>query len=63
MLNIQTNLENNTMILSADAEGLISLARHILMLAQTEVPAGSHMYLDDFDFHEDGSFEFVITKI
>ncbi len=60
---IQTNLETNTIVLSANAEGLISLARHMLMLAQTEIPPGSHVHLDDSNSLEDGSCEFVITKI
>jgi len=56
-------VENNTAVIKANREGLISLARHILMLAKYETPLGCHIHLDDMNSLEDGSCELVISKI
>lgn len=48
--------------IEANREGLISLARHLLFLAQDEVPNGSHFHLDEFIFLEAGSVELIVSK-
>lgn len=48
--------------MEANREGLISLARHILLLAQDDVPNGSHFHLDEFNSLENGSLELIISK-
>lgn len=47
----------------ANPAGLISLARHLLTLAQEGVPAGSHIHLDEYNSLEDGSAELVIARM
>ena len=48
-------------VVSANREGLRSLAGILLALAE-EAP-GSHVHLDDFNALEDGSSELVIERI
>jgi len=54
---------NGSMVLSANTAGLVSLARHLLTLAQSEVPAGSHIHYDKDRTLEPGSEELIIVKI
>ena len=58
-------LERNAdgVAIKANAPGLISLARHMLMLAQLDVPAGSHLHLTEGCELEDGSGELIIDKL
>ena len=46
--------------ISANREGLLSLANHLQALAE-EAP-GCHIHLDDFNSLSDGSSELVIEK-
>lgn len=54
--------EQSLLLLQANSAGLISLARHLLMLASNEVPIGAHVHLDDLNSLEDGSCELVLEK-
>jgi len=46
-----------TILISGNAAGLTSLARHLLTLAQPSAPAGSHLDFDDYcGWFEEGSF-------
>jgi hypothetical protein len=46
-----------TILISGNAAGLTSLARHLLTLAQPGAPAGSHLDFDDYcGWFEEGSF-------
>lgn len=58
---ISSNVENNT--ITANQAGLTSLARHLLTLAQVEVPTGSHIHLDDINSLETDSAELIFEKI
>ena len=40
----------------------MSLARHLLVLAQEEAPSGCHIHLDEFNSLEDGSVELILDK-
>lgn len=51
------------LIISGNREGLTSLARHILTLAQSTVPPGYHLHYDSWNSLEDGSVEFVLEKL
>ncbi|MNC44159.1 hypothetical protein D3C76_379190 [compost metagenome] len=53
----------DSIIIKANKEGLQSLAKHLLTLAQNEVPVDTHLHYDDFNSLEDGSCEIVIQKI
>lgn len=59
---IKTEFENNEFIISANTQGLTSLANHLLNLAQDEVPNGSHIHLDEYNSLEDGSIDIVLEK-
>lgn len=61
--NINIRLESNEVMIFANREGLISLANHMLTLAQNEVPIGMHIHLDEYNSLEDGSYDLVIEKI
>ena len=59
---IKTSIPYNTITIEANRDGLLSLARHLLLLAQEEVPSGSHFHLDEFNSLEDSSVELIIAK-
>lgn len=42
------------LVIEGNAEGLETLARHLLTLAQPGVPSGSHLHLKDSDRLEPG---------
>ncbi len=54
---IAVKIKNGIILLSANREGLISLANHLLTLAQEAVPSGCHIHLDEFNSLEEGSNE------
>ena len=60
---IATSRTADSFTLSANKAGLISLARHLLTLAQDEVPAGCHIHYDESNSLEDASVALVIEKI
>ena len=49
-------------VIQANPSGLRSLARHLLTLAQNNVPDGAHVHLDEFSALEDGSREVVLAR-
>ncbi|MBR6553910.1 MAG: hypothetical protein IKT91_04815 [Clostridia bacterium] len=59
---IKTSIPYDKITIEANREGLLSLARHLLLLAQEEVPNGSHFHLDDFNSLENNSVELIIAK-
>ena len=59
---IEVKKEDGEIIISANNEGLISLARHLLTLAQNEVPIGTHIHLDEYNSLEEGSADLIIVK-
>ena len=48
--------------LVANKEGLVSLAKILLTLAQDEVSAGCHLHLDEYNSLDTGSSELIIEK-
>lgn len=58
---ISTTADNGEIIISANKEGLLSLANHLAALA--EEPAGSHIHLDEYNSLEDGSYGLIIEKL
>jgi hypothetical protein len=56
-------LASEEVVLSANTAGLVTLARHLLTLAQLGVPPGSHVHLDGFSGLVEGSAELVIIKV
>lgn len=61
-LDIDVKLADKCVCIAANREGLISLANHLLNLAQEEVPAGYHIHLDEHNSLSDGSFELIVQK-
>jgi hypothetical protein len=59
---IETKLENGVINIIANREGLISLANHLLNLAQLDVPLGHHLHFDEYNSLEEGSSELIIQK-
>lgn len=60
---IKVASENKEVVISANREGLISMANHLLNLAQVDVPCGTHIHLDEYNALEDGSIDLIIEKI
>ena len=59
---IKTSAPLDILTIEANRDGLISLARHLLHLAQDDVPNGSHFHFDEYNSLEDGSLELIIAK-
>ena len=57
---ISVNAENNTVVVSANREGLLSLAGQLAALAE-EKP-GTHIHYDAGNSLEEGSAEMIIEK-
>lgn len=60
---VKTKFENGQFSVTANKEGLISLAKQLLTLAQETVPSGQHFHYDDYNSLEDGSTELIIQKM
>jgi len=58
-----TTKDNESIIIAANKEGLISLANHLLNLAQVEIPSGYHLHFDEHNSLEMGSTNLVIEKL
>jgi hypothetical protein len=59
---IESSVNGKEITIIANKSGLISLARHLLTLAQDNVPAGSHFHLDQFNSLEEGSTGMIIVR-
>jgi hypothetical protein len=59
---ITTGIENDEIRIVMNKAGLISLANHLLNLAQDEVPAGYHLHFDEHNSLTAGSTELIIEK-
>ena len=60
---ISVNALGNEVAIRANKSGLISLARHLLTLAQDSAPKHLHIHLDEYNSLEDGSAELILEKI
>lgn len=59
---IDLQCKEGSIILSANKAGLVSLANHLLNLAQDAVPLGYHIHLDDTNALDSGSQELIVQK-
>lgn len=59
-LEIRTAVRGDEVTISANREGMVSLANILLALA--EEPAGSHVHLDEGNSLEDGSCELILER-
>ena len=58
---IRVRIISGAAVLSANREGLLSLANHLTALAR-EKP-GSHIHLDEYNALEEGSAELILEVI
>ena len=58
---ISVRIENDAVVISANKEGLLSLANHLKSLA--EEPPGKHIHLGAYNSLEDGSSEMILEKV
>ena len=58
---INVSIENDTAVISANREGMRSLAGQLTTLAESA--PGAHIHLDQYNSLEDGSVELVIERI
>ena len=54
--------EHGETVIRSNRDGLISLANHLLTLAQDGVPSGSHIHLDQYNSLEEGSSELILIR-
>ena len=59
--NIKVKVENGNVVISANKEGLLSLASQLKALA--DEATGSHCHYDEYNSLEEGSCELIIEKI
>ena len=54
----------NNIIIKANNQGLMSLAKQMIYMAISDLPAGSHVHYDGFYIdHIEGQFELIIEKM
>ena len=58
---IKVSMEGNNVLISANKEGLLSLANQLKTLANEEI--GAHCHYDEYNSLEEGSCEMIIEKI
>ena len=58
---IQVKIQDGTAVISANKEGLLSLAKQFTALA--EGMPGDHIHYDEHNSLEDGSSEMVVERI
>jgi len=59
---IETKYEEGTVIFMANKAGLISLAKHLLNLAQDEIPLSYHLHFNENNSLNEGSVELIVQK-
>ena len=60
---IEHKIQDGVAIIKANKAGLISLANHLLNLAQDSYSQGYHFHLDDYNCLEEGSNELIIERV
>lgn len=58
---IKVSIENSATVITANREGLLSLATQLTALANAEI--GTHIHYDEYNSLEDGSTELMIERI
>lgn len=59
---IESSYDNGVINITANKEGLISLANHLLNLAQDSIPNGYHLHFDKYNSLDENSNELIIQK-
>ena len=58
---IAASAENGRILISANREGLLSLAKHLTTLAESE--PGHHIHYDEYNSLAEGSAEIIIERV
>ncbi len=58
---INVSIENDTAIISANREGMLSLAKQLTALADGS--PGDHIHYDEYNSLEEGSAEMIIERL
>ncbi len=58
---IKAAVDNNEIVISANREGLLSLAKQLTVLA--DAMPGEHIHYDEHNSLEEGSAEMIIERI
>jgi hypothetical protein len=59
---VNVAIDGNSVVISANKEGLLSLANHLQSLAEEPAPR-AHFHLDEYNSLEDGSAALIVEKI
>jgi hypothetical protein len=59
---IDVRVMGNEVVVRANRDGLVSLARHLLHLSQDTVPIGTHFHLDPDNSLEDTSCSLIVER-
>ncbi len=57
---IRVKVDNGAVVISANKEGMLSLAKQLTALAEAE--PGQHIHYDDYNSLEEGSTEMIIER-
>ena len=60
---IKVEKDTDSVLILANKAGLISLANHLLNLAQDKIEGGVHIHLDEYNSLEDNSVDLIIEKM
>ena len=58
---IRVKVDHDTVVISANKEGMLSLAKQLTALA--EAAPGQHIHYDEYNSLEDGSTEMIVVRI
>ena len=58
---IMAAAESDRIVISANREGLLSLAKHLTALADSA--PGEHIHYDEYNSLEEGSTEMIIARV
>ncbi|HBX75114.1 MAG: hypothetical protein IJ858_03490 [Acidaminococcaceae bacterium] len=58
---IRTKVDHGAVVIAANKEGMLSLAKQLTALA--EAAPGQHIHYDEYNSLEDGSTEMIIVKM
>lgn len=59
---IEVKYENQAIVIKANKQGLVSLAKQLLTLSQDGIPNGYHLHYDEHNSLEVNSTELIIEK-
>ena len=58
---IRVKVDHDAVVISANKEGMLSLAKQLTALA--EAAPGQHIHYDEYNSLEDGSAEMIVVRI